>query len=300
MRDVSAKPTTLRTARARAEVTAGRETLDAVLAGRTPKGDPLPVAKVAAIQAAKKTSEWIPFCHNIPIEHVETLFEVLDDRIAIEVTVTSVARTGVEMEAMTAAAAAALTIVDMLKMIDVSMTIDSIRLLEKTGGKSDAVDVGPWRAAIIVCSDRVAAGDAEDRSGTLLGEACREWGATEVDLTVVPDEVEAIQTCVLAAIASHVDVLLVTGGTGIGPRDRTPEAIAPLLDLPLAGIVEAVRSYGQARLGTSMLSRAVAGVAGRTIVITLPGSPGACRDAVAALFPAVLHAKQMLLGGGHP
>lgn len=300
MRDVSAKPTTLRTARARAEVTAARTTLEAVLAQRTPKGDPLPVAKVAAIQAAKKTAEWIPYCHNIPIEHVETHFEVLDDRIAIEVAVVSVARTGVEMEAMTAAAAAALTLVDMLKMIDASMTVASIRLLEKTGGKSDAPSLGPWRAHVLVCSDRVAASQTEDGSGAILVAGCRTWGAADAAMTVVADDVDAIRAAVEASVGAGADVLLVTGGTGIGPRDRTPEAVEPLLDLSLPGVVEALRSHGQARLGTAMLSRSVAGIVGRTAVVTIPGSPGACRDAIAVLFPALLHTKAMLIGGGHP
>ncbi len=106
MRHVSAKATTLRTAIARAELAAAAATIDAVREDRAPKGDPLPVAKVAAVQAAKKTAEWIPYCHNIPIEGVDVDFELLDDRIAVNVKVTSVAKTGVEMEAMVAASTA--------------------------------------------------------------------------------------------------------------------------------------------------------------------------------------------------
>lgn len=300
MRNVSPKPTTLRTARARAELTAAKATLDAVREGRVPKGDPLPVAKVAAVQAAKKTTDWIPYCHNIPIEAVDVATELLEDRIRVEVAVTTVAKTGVEMEAMTAAAAAVLTLYDMLKMLDEDMEIVGVRLLEKRGGKSDFEPQSGWNAAVLVASDRVAAGEAVDRSGEILVAGLRAHGAASVTKEVVPDEVEAIRSAVEASIGAGVEFVLVTGGTGVGPRDRTPEALAPLIQTPLPGVVEALRSQSQARVPTAMLSRPVAGLAGRSVVVALPGSPGACQDALAALFPAILHVRSMLAGGGHP
>ena len=137
MRDVSEKIVTKRTAVARATLRAQPETIRTIAEGRLPKGDPLPVAKVAAIQAAKNTSQIIPYCHPLPVEHLGVAFAFESDAIRITTTVVAHYKTGVEMEALTAAAVAALSIYDMAKMIDPAMVIEEVRLLEKTGGKSD-------------------------------------------------------------------------------------------------------------------------------------------------------------------
>lgn len=300
MRNVSPKPTTLRTARARAEVTAAPETLAAILENRVPKGDPRPVAKVAAVIAAKKTTEWIPYCHNIPIEGVNVDIQLLEDRIVVEVEVITVAKTGVEMEAITAAAAAAITIYDMLKMIDDDMEIVGIRLLEKRGGKSDHGAAKGWRGAVLTISDRISEGTAQDVSGPMLTEGLFAQGAASVESAVVPDEEEAIRSQISKWIEDGVDMIATTGGTGIGPRDRTVEALRPLITLELPGVAEQFRRYGQDRKHTAMLSRALAGVSGQSLIVALPGSPSACADALHALFPGLLHARSMLMGDGHP
>ena len=137
MRDVSQKPVTRMTATAQAVLRAGPETIRTIREGRLPKGDPLPVAKVAAIQAAKNTSQIIPYCHPLPVEHLGVEFEIGTETIRVITTVVAHYKTGVEMEALTAAAVAALSIYDMAKMIDPAMVIEQVSLLEKTGGKSD-------------------------------------------------------------------------------------------------------------------------------------------------------------------
>lgn len=134
MVDVSAKPPTARTARARAFVRLSRAVLRALPAN--PKGDPLEVARIAGIQAAKRTAEWIPLCHPLPLAHVDVSFRKRRDGIEISTLARTTGPTGVEMEALTAAAAAALTIYDMTKALDKSITIEVIELVEKTGGKS--------------------------------------------------------------------------------------------------------------------------------------------------------------------
>ncbi len=298
MRDVSFKFTTRREATAIAELTAAPETLAAVREGRVPKGDALTVAKVAAVMAAKRTTDWIPYCHPIPIEFVDVRFELKSDRIVVEVDVVSVAKTGVEMEAMTAASAAVLNLYDMLKMLDDDMEIVGVRLLSKKGGKSDFARATTWRGAVLVVSDRAATGVYDDLSGEVLREGMLAHGANGIEKQVVTDDIDAIQAAV-KEIAGGVDLLLVTGGTGISPRDVTPEAVLPLLDREMPGVVEALRRYGQDRIPQAMFSRSVAGVFGSTIVVTLPGAPSACRDALRTLFPALLHAKEMLSGGGH-
>jgi cyclic pyranopterin phosphate synthase len=113
------------------------ETARAVREGTVPKGDPLPVARVAAVMAAKNTPDIIPYCHPLPVESVKVRFSVGEDRIEVETETKTSAKTGVEMEALTAASVAALTLYDMLKQLDMGMTIESVRLLEKRGGKSD-------------------------------------------------------------------------------------------------------------------------------------------------------------------
>jgi cyclic pyranopterin monophosphate synthase len=137
MRDVSDKIVTKRTATAQATLRAQPETIRTIVEGRLPKGDPLPVAKVAAIQAAKNTSQIIPYCHPLPVEHLGVEFEIGHDFIRVTTKVVAHYKTGVEMEALTAAAVAALSIYDMAKMIDPAMAVEQVVLIEKTGGKSD-------------------------------------------------------------------------------------------------------------------------------------------------------------------
>ncbi|HEY6881108.1 MAG TPA: cyclic pyranopterin monophosphate synthase MoaC [Polyangiales bacterium] len=136
MVDVGEKPISERMAVAQAKVHMQRATLDAVLSGKTPKGDVLAVARVAGIQAAKRTWELIPMCHQLQLSSVKIALEPRGDAIAIEATVRAKDRTGVEMEALTAASIAALTLYDMLKAIDRAIVIDQVKLLEKRGGKS--------------------------------------------------------------------------------------------------------------------------------------------------------------------
>jgi cyclic pyranopterin phosphate synthase len=142
MRDVSDKAVTRRTAIARGVLRAAPETIRAIRENRLPKADPLPVARVAAVQAAKNTSQIIPYCHPLPIENVAVEFGVGEDRIEITVSVTAHYKTGVEMEALTAVSVAALTLYDMAKALDPGMAIEQVVLIEKTGGKSDFARVG--------------------------------------------------------------------------------------------------------------------------------------------------------------
>ena len=138
MVDTSAKEATVRRAVASARVLMSPGTVEAVRARRTPKGDPLETARVAGIMAAKRTSELIPLCHPLPLTHVDVRAEVIDEGVYIEAEAATMAQTGVEMEALTAAAVAALTVYDMCKAIERGITITNVRLEEKTGGKSGA------------------------------------------------------------------------------------------------------------------------------------------------------------------
>ena len=292
MIDITHKPTTLREATATALVTVSNSaTIVAVLENSVPKGNVVESARVAALFGVKKTHELIPDCHPLPIEHAEVRFDISDMAITITMRVRTIYRTGVEVEAMHGASVAALTIYDMLKPIDKGVSIASIRLVEKKGGKSDwkdAFDKAP-RAGVLIISDGVASGKKEDKAGAAIADRLAELGIGIFAQAVVADEPEAIAAQVEAWAGAGLDLILTTGGTGLSPRDRTPEAIAPLLDREVPGIMEAARSYGQERMPWAMMSRGVAGMIGRTLVITLPGSTRGAQETMDALFPFVLH-----------
>ncbi len=302
MLDVSKKSRTLRTARAQAEIRLKQETIDLVRTDRSPKGDPFPVAKVAAIQAAKNTSQIIPYCHPLPLDFVDCQFEVGDGTITIRTEVKAIYKTGVEMEALTAASVAALTLYDMLKIVDETMEIQSVKLVSKTGGKSDFVTRFPEsvRGAVLVMSDSVSAGRKPDTSGQAILERFRELGIEIAEYRVIPDEPDLIEKELIRfADEMQVDIVMTTGGTGLSARDCAPEATRRVLDRLLPGISEAARAYGQERTPRAMLSAGVAGLRGKTLIVNLPGSERGVRESLDALWPALMHAFNMVRGASH-
>ncbi|MBI3111914.1 MAG: bifunctional molybdenum cofactor biosynthesis protein MoaC/MoaB [Ignavibacteriales bacterium] len=302
MRDISNKTTTLRTAIAKATLKVSPQTIQSIREGKIPKGDPLPVAKVAAIQAAKNTSQIIPYCHPLPVDFVDCRFDLHADSIEITTEVKAIYKTGVEMEALTAASVAALTIYDMAKQVDEKMEIVGVVLVKKKGGKSDfkAKLDRPLNAAVLVLSDSVSSGAKEDTSGKAIVDRLKTKGVEVVEYKILPDDAETIQeTLIRFADEMKLDLVFTTGGTGLGPRDTIPEAMAKVIELEIPGIVEASRVHGQERLPMAMLSRARAGLRGRTIIVNLPGSKRGVEESLDAIFPGLFHAFFMVWGGGH-
>lgn len=298
MKDVSAKPDTLRSARAQAVIRMPAFCLPLLRNANTEKGDALAAARVAGIMGVKRTWEVIPLCHPLPIQTADVRFDLREDSVRVEVEVQLIANTGVEMEALTGASVAALTLYDMLKPhAGTDLSIGEIKLLEKRGGKSHYrrhVE-GAVRAAVLVLSDTVAAGQAEDTAGALVQQRLEEAGLEIAGFEVLADEAEPLQARIRHwSAAEPVDLVITVGGTGVGPRDRTVEAVAPLLERELPGIMETARAYGQKRMPYAMLSRGVAGLIGRTLVITLPGSRGGARDGLNALIPGIFHTFDVL------
>jgi cyclic pyranopterin monophosphate synthase len=207
------------------------------------------------------------------------------------------------MEALTAASVAALTLYDMLKPHTQEIEIRSVRVLSKSGGKSD------WQVQALPAGegpcDRALGhggrGKQEDRAGKAIVEALRHQQSVEVvGYEILPDDQELLQERVRQLVAHNIDLVLTVGGTGLGPADRTVEALRPLIEREVPGVMEAARAYGQRRTPYAMLSRGLAGLIKNTLVITLPGSTRGAKETYEALFPAVLHIFSVMRRAPHP
>ncbi|MET7256323.1 bifunctional molybdenum cofactor biosynthesis protein MoaC/MoaB [Dyadobacter jiangsuensis] len=301
MVDITHKTNTLRIATAQAIVQVSKqETVEAIQNRTVPKGDVFEMAKAAGFLAVKKTPDLLPDCHPIPVEYTGVQYRVEDLTIVIELTVKTIYKTGVEVEAMHGASVVALTMYDMLKPIDKGVEIRSIRLLEKKGGKSDRKPAPEGlKTAVVVCSDSISNGIGEDKSGKKIIEKLKAFKLEVSDYSIIADDKTGIQTKLQSLQAGGYDMVLITGGTGLSPRDVTPEAVSELLHREIPGIAETARQYGQQRVPTSMLSRSAAGFIGEMLVITMPGSTGGVTEYIDALFPHVLHVFNVLEGKKH-
>ena len=292
MRDITDKIHTLRYACATATVQVSQQTtIDALLEKRVPKGDVFEMAKTAGLLGIKRTSDTIPDCHPLPVEFAALHFRVEGLSVIIEVEVKTIYKTGVEVEAMYGATVAAVTVYDMLKPLDPHIEINAVKLLQKTGGKTQYGELSQKkpRTAVLVCSDTVSQGKKEDRAGKAIIAKLSSLEIPVEEYTVIPDEIETIQSKILQLEAADFQMLIITGGTGLAPRDVTPEAVRPLLTREIPGIAEAIRAYGQQRTPYSMLSRSVVGYRNKLLILALPGSTKGAQESMDAVFPYLLH-----------
>ncbi len=302
MFDVGHKPETYRIAKAQAILKVKPQTISLIKEGKTPKGDIFETAKVSGTLGPKKTPELLPYCHPLPLDNVTIGVSLNQDSIEIVAETETVWKTGVEMESLTAVSVAALAIYDMLKPIDDSLVIESIKLLSKKGGKSDFQQKfdKKLRAAILVTSDSISSGKKSDQSGKIIAERLEKLGIDVAVTKVIPDEVNQIESLLKEFCDEQkIDLVLTCGGTGVGPKDVTPEATIKVLEKQVSGVAEMLRNYGQRRVPFSMLSRGLTGIRGNSVIVNLPGSTSAVTDAMDSLFPGMLHIFKMLENEEH-
>ncbi len=305
MKDVSDKISTQRIAEAKATLRLSPSTVEKIKNHSLPKGNALEVAKVAAIQAAKNTHQIIPYCHPIPVDFVGVEYDIDEDSVCVRTKVKAIYKTGVEMEALTSASVAVLTIYDMVKMFDELAEIEGVTLLSKSGGKSDfykKTKCQDLKARVIVLSDSLSQGKGEDKSGKTIVEHLISIGFTpeNIELKIIADDPDELSLLISEAIdQKSFDLVVTTGGTGVSPTDNTFSCLQNLIEKPLPGVVEAIRTYGQKRNPLAMLSRQVAGTRGNALIVSLPGSTSGVKDAMIAAFPHVLHSLDMLRGNKH-
>ena len=323
MVDVSAKKETKRTAIARSVVHISASTLELLKAKALPKGDVLTVAQIAGIMAAKRTSEFIPMCHPLALTHTDVRFLVRDEppSVLIEASASTSDRTGVEMEAIIGAQIAAATIYDMVKAVQKDVVIGDTRLILKSGGKSGlfkveepllfTVDAAPlpearplpeaWEGeglacAVITLSDKGYAGEREDKSGPALAALLDSLSPARVQNFLLPDDPAALRSLVKKLARLGWGLIVTTGGTGLSPRDTTPEALIPELDRRLPGFEQVMFAEGLKHTPRAVLSRCLAGTIGTSMIIALPGSSKAAEEDLSALLPILPHALEKLNG----
>jgi molybdenum cofactor biosynthesis protein MoaC len=318
MIDVGEKPVTRRRAIAQGKILLSAPAFSALRDHRNPKGNVLALAEIAGITAAKKTSELIPLCHPLPLSQVKVSFELDAEESSVTAYCEAIAdaKTGVEMEAISGVNGALLTIYDLSKAVDPVITLSEIRLNLKEGGKSgrwlhpehepksdEKPGAGPklpgLQASVITVSDRVHAKTADDLSGPRARAILEQEGAKLVHSSVVPDEAEKIASEIRKAVSNGARLVILSGGTGLAPRDVTPEALELCCEKMIPGIGELLRADGARYTPMSWLSRSQAGLLQGALVVALPGSPKAVQQGLDALVPILPHALHVGQGGNH-
>lgn len=297
MKDITHKPDTLRSARATATIHMPAFCVELLRERKAEKGDALEIAKSAGYLAAKKTWELLPLCHPLPLQNIDIEYELADDSVRIEVEVSLVASTGVEMEALTSASVTALTLYDMLKPhAGTDLSIGEIKLLRKKGGKSHYTRQfsSDMRAAILVVNGDVASGKKPDKAGAFVHDVLEASGLTLCDHIAVTDDIKTVQEHIQRWVDEGVELILTLGGTGISPDDCTVEAVTPLITRDMPGIMEAARHYGQRRTPYALMSRGVAGLIEQSLVLTCPGSSKGAEETMDALLPGLAHALEVI------
>ncbi|MCC7442595.1 MAG: bifunctional molybdenum cofactor biosynthesis protein MoaC/MoaB [Bdellovibrionales bacterium] len=321
MIDVGAKPDTSRRAVASGSFFAAPATLSRIRERTLPKGDVLALAEIAGIQGAKKTADLLPLCHPLPLTSVRVWTDASGDQaIRVFCEARTVGKTGVEMEALGGVMTALLCLYDLTKGVDPVLGLGEVKLELKEGGKT-----GHWvhpgsgsvpapaplpvldgvSASLLTLSDRCSRGEAEDRSGPAIRAWITNRGGTIASERVVPDDRQALANELESMLREgRVQLIVTTGGTGLAPRDVTPETVAAFCAAhggrEVPGIGERLRAEGARHTPMSWLSRSAGFQVGGALVLCLPGSPKAVVEGLNAVEPLLKHAIHVSKGGSHP
>lgn len=314
MVDVGDKPVTERRAVAGATVRMRPDVLATLLDAGGPKGDAMVTARLAGIGAAKRTADLIPLCHPLPLDRIDVELEPDPNSglVTIRAEVRATARTGVEMEALTAVGVAALTLYDMAKALQRDIVIERIELHEKSGGRSgdytrdvpepraSAPAIASHGAVVVTCSNRSASGERADESGPLLVGLLRDAGFDVApEPHVVSDDLDAIAGLLRRLADEGHRLIVTTGGTGLSPTDVTPAATRRVIQREAPGLAELMRATGLRSTPMAALSGGVVGTRGQALIANLPGSPRGARESLEALLPVLGHALEQLSGADH-
>lgn len=322
MIDVSDKLTSKRIAIASGKIIVGEVVFNLIKNNQMIKGDPIRLAEIASIMGAKQTSNLIPLCHPLGLDKVEFISELVENENAVRVyciAITS-AKTGVEMEALTGVTSGLLTIYDLSKISEPSLTISDVQLMVKIGGKSgiwfnpqinkfpewineyipESLNLSNIKSATITLSDRASQGEYEDKSGKLLQNLLIQKGANNISHSIISDDKQILCSKINEIIDGHSpNLIITTGGTGVGNRDITPEAINSLGGREIPGVGELLRLYGSKFTKLSWGSRSLGAVLNNTLIVALPGSPNAVQESMECLIEILPHLVKMSNGGTH-
>ncbi|WP_415064239.1 bifunctional molybdenum cofactor biosynthesis protein MoaC/MoaB [Bdellovibrio sp.] len=314
MIDVSEKVATERKALATGKIYIQSGIIRRIVNKDMPKGDVLALAEVAGIMAAKNTSQILPLCHPLLLESVKVRCLPAQDHIEVQAQVKCQGKTGVEMEALCAVNAALLCIYDLTKIVEPEMTLGEIQLLRKEGGKSGVWEPRSRRqaescgvkpslegisSAVLTLSDRCFAGTATDSSGPVIVDWLTTRGAQFREHCVLSDDKEGMKKKILEWRDQGVALVILTGGTGLSPRDNTPEALLEIADREVPGFGELLRMSGAKYTPMSYLSRSITVLVGATLVVSLPGSAKAVTQGLQSLEGLLPHAIHISQGKNH-
>lgn len=321
MIDVSQKEVTLRLAIASGRIYIKPQVIERIRNLQMPKGDVLALAEIAGIMAAKNTSQILPLCHPLQIDSAKIICTLFQEYIEVTSEIRCQGKTGVEMEALCSVNAALLCIYDLTKIVEPEMTISHVHLVRKEGGKSGIwepshknietefnqktteekikINLQNIKGAVVTVSDRCSQGLATDSSGPAINEWLQTRGDVVQNYKIIPDEKLEIQNHVKTLVNEEYRLIIITGGTGLSPRDVTPESILEIADKEIVGFGELLRSKGAEYTPMSYLSRSTAVIIKTSVIVCLPGSKKAVLEGLEILEKLLPHALHIANGGQH-